>query len=69
MGYHYDPEADVLAVELSDTPFDYAEEYGDFIVHFSKKGKPVYLEILNAKKFLQEATDSLPQNIKKSLAL
>ena len=69
MGYRYDPEADILAVELSKTPFDYAEEYGDFIVHFSKQGRPVYVEILNAKKFLQGATKSLPQSIKKSLTL
>ena len=65
MGYRYDPEADVLAIEISKKPFDYAEEYGNFIVHFSKQNKPVYLEILNAKKFLRSATKTLPPTIRK----
>jgi len=48
----YDPEADVLRVEISKRPIDYAREMGNFIVHFTKKGLPVYLEVLEAKKFL-----------------
>lgn len=37
MMYKYDKESDVLAVTISKIPFDYAEEMGDFIVHFDKK--------------------------------
>ena len=48
----YDLEADVLRVEISDKPIDYAKEMGNFVVHFSPQGLPVYLEILEAKKFL-----------------
>ena len=48
----YDPEADVLRVEISDKPIDHAKEMGNFVVHFSSQGLPVYLEILEAKKFL-----------------
>lgn len=48
----YDSEADVLRVELSKKPIDYATEIGNIIVHFSPKDLPVYLEILEAKKFL-----------------
>lgn len=69
MSYRYDPEADILAIEISKTPFDYAEEMGDFIVHFSKKGKPVYLEILNARKFLKNAHKTLPESVKKSVVV
>ena len=48
----YDPEADVLGVEVSKQPIDYAREMGNIIVHFTEKGSPVYLEILEAKKFI-----------------
>lgn len=48
----YDPEADVLRIEISDKPIDYAKEMGNFVVHFSPQGLPVYLEILEAKNFL-----------------
>lgn len=62
MKYKYDPESDILAVTMSKTPFDYAEEMGDFIVHFSKNNKPVYIEILNASKFITKAATSLPKS-------
>lgn len=48
----YDPESDVLRVEISDKPIEYAKEMGNFVVHFSPQGLPVYFEILEAKKFL-----------------
>ncbi len=50
----YEKEADVLRIELAKTPIDYATELGPLIVHFSKKGLPVYVEILQASKFLRE---------------
>lgn len=61
MKYSYDPESDVLSVTISNKAFDYAQELGDFIVHFDKKDKPVYVEILNAQKFLSNATTILPK--------
>ncbi|VVB86518.1 Uncharacterised protein [uncultured archaeon] len=42
--------------EISDEPIDYAEEIGNIIVHFTKKGRPVILEILDASEFLAETT-------------
>jgi hypothetical protein len=47
----YEPEADVLRVEVANLPIDYAKEIGNFVVHFSKDGLPVYVEILKASKF------------------
>jgi hypothetical protein len=41
--------------EVSDEPIDYAEEMDSVIVHFTKEGKPVLLEILDASKFLAQA--------------
>ncbi len=61
MKYNYDKESNILAITLSKRPFDYAEEMGDFIIHFDKKNKPVYIEILNADKFFQDAGTVLPK--------
>ena len=51
----YEPEADVLSWEISKKGIDYAEEVGDMVVHFSKDNTPVYVEILEASKFLSRA--------------
>jgi len=67
MKYNYDPEGDILAVTVSDKPFDYATELGDIIVHFDKDDKPVYIEILHAGKFLSKATTVLPKSSQKAI--
>jgi uncharacterized protein YuzE len=48
----YSKDVDALLIELSDKQIDYAEEEGQIIIHFSKDGKPVLLEILDAKDFI-----------------
>jgi len=49
----YDSGADVLTVIVAETgKLAYAEEVGDIIVHFDKKGKPLFMEILNASKII-----------------
>lgn len=48
----YEPEADVLMWEISDSSIDYAKEIGNFVVHFTKNNVPVLIEILEASKFL-----------------
>jgi len=50
----YSREEDILMYEVSDEPIDYADEMGSVIVHFTKSGKPVLLEILDASKFLTQ---------------
>ncbi len=52
----YDRQVDVLLVEVSKQPIDYAEEMGSVIVHFTKQHKPVALEILDASQFVTQAT-------------
>ena len=37
----YSKDVDVLLIELSDKPIDYAEKEGQIIVHFAKNGEPV----------------------------
>lgn len=56
MRIRYDREQDILLLEVSDEPIDYAEEAGPIIVHLTKSGKPVLLEIVDASEFLAETT-------------
>lgn len=56
MKISYNREQDILMYEISDEPIDYAEEVGNIIVHLTKEGKPVILEILDASEFLAETT-------------
>lgn len=51
----YEKEADILRVELSHSAIDYAEEFGPFVIHFSKRRMPVYVELLEASRFLKES--------------
>ena len=51
----YESEADVLTVEASNRPIDYAMEIGNVVVHFTKKDEPVLFEILDASKFFTQA--------------
>lgn len=55
----YEPEADVLRIEAEKGPIQYASEVGNVIVHFNRKGSPVYFEILDATKFLKKASNLL----------
>jgi len=55
----YSKDVDALLIELSDKPIDYAEEEGQIIVHFTKDGEPVLLEILNAREFMMNSLTSL----------
>jgi len=56
MKISYNREQDILMYEVSDESIDYAEEVGPIIVHFSKNGKPVLMEILDASEFIAVTT-------------
>ncbi|CAG1005516.1 MAG: hypothetical protein MPEBLZ_03991 [Candidatus Methanoperedens nitroreducens] len=56
MKISYNRKNDILIYEVSEEPIDYAQEVGPIIVHFSKKGKPVLMEILDASEFLAETS-------------
>jgi uncharacterized protein YuzE len=55
----YSKDVDALLIEFSDKNIDYAEEEGQMIIHFSKEGEPVLLEILDAKEFILSSLSSL----------
>jgi uncharacterized protein YuzE len=70
MDIRYDKEDDVLVIKVSDEPIDYAEEIGSIIVHFTKSGKAVLFEILDATEFLtNEAPKQLGELEKARLTL
>ena len=55
----YSKDVDTLLIELSDKQIDYAEEEGQVIIHFSKDGEFVLLEILDAKDFILNLLSSV----------
>ena len=59
----YDPESDILSWETSKKPVDYAVEIGNMILHFSPDNIPVYVEILEAKKFLGKTQKLVKEKI------
>ncbi len=56
MRISYNREEDILIIEVSEEGIDYAEDVGPMIIHFTKEGKPVLVEILDASEFLAEIT-------------
>ena len=58
MKISYNREDDVMLLEVSEAPIDFAEEMGPIIVHFTKERKPVLLEILDASEFIATAAKS-----------
>jgi hypothetical protein len=48
----YDPESNLISIEVAKGKIDHAREFGNFIVHMSKAGKPLLIEILEASKFI-----------------
>lgn len=50
----YDPIANIMLIEITSGKISHAREFGNFIIHFSQKGKPVLIEILNASNFITQ---------------
>lgn len=65
----YYKDADLLSFRISNTPYKYAKQEGDVIVHYSDKKEPVLIEIVNAAKFLAETAKSLPKKIREEISL
>lgn len=64
MKFKYNKEDDVILVELNDKAIDFAEQSGDFIIHFSVKREPVLIEILDASQFLKNISRELPNKVR-----
>jgi uncharacterized protein YuzE len=60
----YEPEADVLRIEIRKGKIYDILELGNFIIHLDKNLKPFYMEILNAKDFLLKTNQSVLKETK-----
>lgn len=61
MKIRYDRYVDILMIDQGkqgDT-IDYAEQLGSVIAHFTKEGKPILIEILDATKFLTDTIKAI----------
>lgn len=71
MKVRYSKDVDILLLELSKAPIDYAEEVGDTILHYSPKKELVLVEVMNAssmfKDLLKEAKRALPKEARKQI--
>jgi len=50
MEYKYDFGTDILLIKLSKEKSDFGDQKENIIIHCNKKGKPIEIEILDAKK-------------------
>jgi hypothetical protein len=48
----YDPEANIISIEVAKGEIKYAHEFGNFIIHLSRANKPILIEILDGSKFV-----------------
>ena len=55
----YSPDVDALLIRISDQKVDYAEEAGDFILHYSEEGELVLIEVFHATRFLLSLLSSM----------
>ena len=60
----YDPESNLISIEVSKGKIEYARDFGNFIIHFSEAGKPLLIEILDASKFIGQLDKINISNIK-----
>ena len=54
MRYRYDAKTDILMIELSRGKPDFGEQKENIITHYSKRGVPIEIEILDAKKTVSD---------------
>lgn len=48
---NFDIEANIISWEIGQGKIARIKEFGNFIVHLSKAGKPILIEILDASRF------------------
>ncbi len=69
MKVRYSKDVDILLLELSDKPIDYAEKVGSAVLHYSPSKELVLIELFHAsslfKALVQEATRVIPPQDRK----
>ncbi|MBI4176288.1 MAG: DUF2283 domain-containing protein [Candidatus Aenigmarchaeota archaeon] len=67
MKYKYDPQTDILLIHLSSEKPDFGDQKENIITHYSRKGKPVEIEILDARKTMAKMVETVFKGKKKLL--
>lgn len=71
MKVKYSEDVDILLLELSDKPIDYAEKVGNAVLHYSPDKELVLVEIFNASSLftdlVKEAKRVLPKKDRQQL--
>ena len=67
MKVKYSKDVDILMLELSHEPIEFAQRKGSIIVHFNKKRQPVALEIMEAKDLLKQTYNILPHEVEQDI--
>jgi hypothetical protein len=49
---YYDEEANIMSWEVAKGEITHAQEFGNFIIHFSALKKPILVEILDASSLV-----------------
>ena len=57
--YKYDRESDILLITLSSEMPDFAAQSQNVITHYSKNGKPIEIEILDASEMALGVVNAL----------
>ena len=60
----YDRDADALLIHVGRGKVNHAQEVGPFVIHFTKAGKPLLIEILDASVVLSKLTKVMMQSKK-----
>jgi len=56
----YSPEVDALVITINEESPEYGESAGDnIIIHYSKHGKPVEIEILDASELVISSMEAI----------
>jgi hypothetical protein len=63
----YDHESNILSWELGNGKIDHVREIGNFLIHVTKKEKPVMVEILDASKLIGQLDKFKVDDIKKMI--
>jgi len=69
MRHKYDPKTDILTLVLSRGKPDFGEQKGNVITHYSKSGKAVEIEVLDASKTALEIVNSMVGSKKRLLVV
>ena len=55
----YNQENDALIIEIAEGKLDDSVQSGDIISHFDEKGKILFIEVLNTKRFLLDILNNI----------